>query len=598
MRRSLPAVTVVAVLVLSGCGIPDETGVTEIGTGPSTGISAGDNDTPVAEATRGTTKDRTQFIRNYLEAAAGDYDTALERVKGFMTQSLANQFKPPSAPKVIRLTDTPLEDLDEGTVAVSYEVIGTLAKNGVLEPVEPSKGTYTFHVSEVAGEAGLFVAEAPDVLLLSEDALSEKYVERTIYFWNTERTTLVPDVRYMSRNLPEEQEPNTVLSWLVAGPSPWLRDAVEALPEGTATIGKVPAIADGRLQIELTAQAVPAKGAAEAMERLRNQLQWSLRPAQYEFLNVKIGHQQEHEYTATNYYTSNVAHRLALSPERFVVYDGKIVRVAKSTNETERIPAIPAAANKDVRFGALHSSATHIFAAVVSGRDDALRVGAAQFDQDATLQTVTGLPAGRGQPVWAITPDKTTEGAVGLILANGRLHSFGAQGGAAQAVPLPGVTGKISAFSVAPDGHRLALVVDGRLYRATLTVTGDGVELSVPEQLRPPLEAVTAVAFSSESWLNVAGSRRGRGSIIQVSVDGAREGPNPVEIGSGVINYLTAYPSNPQTNEYHSNSVSFTIGAVAYDVLAKAESIGVNDLADPPAQPPAGKIPTAPFFLN
>jgi hypothetical protein len=597
MRRSLPAVTVVAVLVLSGCGIPDETGVTEIGTGPSTGISSGDNDAPVAEATRGTTKDRTQFITNYLEAAAGDYDTALERVKGFMTQSLANRFKPPPSPKVVRLTDNPLEDLDEGTVVVSYEVIGTLEKNGVLEPEEPSEGKYTFQVSEVAGEAGLFVADAPDVLLLSEAALTEKYVERTIYFWNTERTTLVPDIRYMSRNLPEEQEPNMILSWLVAGPSPWLRDAVEALPEGTATIGKVPAIADDRLQIELTAQAVPAKGAAEALERLRRQLQWSLRPLP-QYFELKIGHQQGQEYTGTDYYTSNVANRLALSPERFVVYDGKIVRVAKSTNETERIPAIPAAANKDVRSAALHSSATHTFAALVSGRDDSLRVGAAQFGQEATLQTVTRLPAGRGQPVWAITPDRTTEGAVGLILADGRLHSFGAQGGAAQAVPMPGVTGKISAFSVAPDGHRLALVVDGRLYRATLTVTGDGVELSVPEQLRPPLETVTAVAFSSESWLNVAGSQRGRVSIIQVSVDGAREGPNPVEIGSGVVNYLTAYPSNPQSNEYHSNSVSFTIGAAAYDVLASADQIGVNDLADPPAQPPPGKIPTAPFFLN
>lgn len=599
MRRCLPVVTVVALVLLGGCGIPDETGVTEIGPGTSAGISTGDNDLPVPEATRGTTKDRSEFILNYLEAAAGDYDTAVDRAKGFMTKSLADRFKPAASPRVIRLTDNPLEDLEDGTVVLSYELVGTLDKNGVLEPAaEPVRDKYEFTVSEVTGEPGLFVADAPAFLLLSDAALAEKYAERTIYFWNTERTTLVPDVRYMPRSLPEEQEPDTILSWLIAGPSPWLRDAVESLPEGTATVGKVPAIADNRLQIELKGQVLPAKGAAEALDRLRRQLQWSLRTVLPQYLDLKIGHQEPQEYSGPDFHASNIAYRLVTKPERFVVYDGKIVRMKDSTNEEEPVPAIPAADNKDVRRAAFHSSATHTYVALVSGRDETLRVGAAQFGGQVALQAVTGLPAGRGYPEWAITPDRETGGAVGLIIAGGRLYSFGARGGAAQQVPLPGVTGTISAFSVAPDGHRVAVVSGGRLYRAILTVTGDAVELSDPEQLRPPLDSITAVAFSSESWLNVAGERRDRVLISQVSVDGAREGPNPEEIGTGVVNYLTAYPSNPQSNELHSIEVSFTTGTAAYDLLANATPITVANLADPPAQPPAGKLPTAPFFLR
>ncbi|MEU4425305.1 LpqB family beta-propeller domain-containing protein [Actinoplanes sp. NPDC024001] len=599
MRRCLPAVTAVVLVLLGGCGIPDETGVVEVGSGPSTGISPGDNDTPVAEATRGTTKDRRDFILNYLEAAAGDYDTAADRARGFMTKSLADQFKPVNSPRVIRVTDDPLDDLNTGRVVVSYEVIGTLDKNGVLEPAaEPQTDQYEFTVAEVSGEPGLFLAKAPELLLLSDTALAEKYAERTIYFWNNKRTSLIPDVRYMARTLPEEQEPNTILSWLIAGPSPWLRDAVELLPEGTATLGKVPAVADDRLQISLNAQAVPTKDAVAALDRLRRQLQWSLRTVVPEHLDLKIGHQETRHYAGKDLDSSNIAHRLATRPERFVVYDGRIVRMADSTNEEEAVPALSAAANKDIRTAAMHSSATHTFVAVVSGRDDALRVGATPFGGEVALQPVTGLPSGRGHPEWAIAPDKTTDGAVGLIIANGRLFSFGARGGAAQAVPVPGVTGKISALSVAPDGHRVAVVADGRLYRAVLTVTGDGVEISDPEQLRPPLQNVTAVAFSSESWLNVAGGRNGRVSIVQVSIDGALDGPNPIEIGSGVVNYLTAYPSNPQSNQYHSNSVSFTTGTAAYDVLSTAVPITVANLAVAPEQPAAGKIPTAPFFMQ
>ncbi|MBG0563117.1 LpqB family beta-propeller domain-containing protein [Actinoplanes aureus] len=600
-RHRLPAVTAVVVLLLGGCGIPDETGVTEVGSGPSTGVSSGDNDTPVPEATRGTTKDRTQFIANYLEAAAGDFDTASERVKGFMTQSLADRFKPAPQPRVIRLTDEPSVTVGQEKVELSYELIGTLGKNGVLEPAaEPLRSNYDITVAEVAGEPGLFIADAPNFLLLSDTALAEKYEERTIYFWNTERTALVPDVRYMPRNLPREQEPNTILNWLIGGPAPWLRNAVEVLPEGTAAEGKVPAIDGGRLQINLNAQAVPAKGAAEALDRLRRQLQWSLRRVLPQYLELKIGHEEAVEFTGPEYYSSNLANRLASRPERFVVYDGKIARVSESTNDEEPIPAIPAEANKDVRTAALDTSTTHTYAAVVSGvgRSEALRVGAAPFGQPAELQVVSGLPAGRGHPVWAITPDGETEGAVGLIIANGRLYSFGARGGKAQPVPLPGGSGKISAVSVAPDGRRVALVVGGRLYRAVLTITGDGVALSDPEQLHPPLDNITAVAFSSESWLNVAGARRGRVSIIQVSIDGARQGPRPLDIGNGVVDYLTAYPTNPQSDEYQSAAVSFTIGTAAYDVLLNATQIGVNNLARPPAQPPAGKIPTAPFFLS
>ena len=63
----------------------------------------------------------------------------------------------------------------------------------------------------LAGKSGLFVTSAPPVLLLRDTALGASpgtapiyYDQRTIYFWNTERTALVPDIRYMSKSVPPE----------------------------------------------------------------------------------------------------------------------------------------------------------------------------------------------------------------------------------------------------------------------------------------------------------------------------------------------------------------------------------------------------------
>ncbi|MEV6299544.1 LpqB family beta-propeller domain-containing protein [Actinoplanes sp. NPDC051861] len=606
MRRSLPVVlvpvvTVLVVLGLGGCGIPDQTGVTEVGPGPSTGIATGNNDT-WDPPSRTSSREWSQFVANYLGAAAGDVDTAADRVKEFMTPGAKARFKPASGLRVIRLTGVPVVTPGQSKVPLEYELIGTLGKNGILEPApEPVAGKYELTITESAAD-GLFVAAAPDFLLLSDTALDTSYVERTIYFWNNEHTTLIPDVRYMLNGVPPEQEPTVILGWLIAGPSPWLQAVAEPLPEGTATIGKVvPAISGGRLQIDLNAQALPAEDASGALDRLRRQLQWSLRHLVLQTLDLRIGHQEAQHFSDNNYLNSNAAYRLGTTPERFVVFDGRIVRLADSLREEERVPAVSDAANKDVRTAGLSSSSTHTFAALVtgSGRNETLRVGAAPFNDEAALEPVSGLPDGAAYPIWAITPDGTTEGAIGLIIADGRVYSFGARGGAARAVPFSGGGGKISSISVAPDGHRVALVAGGKLYRAALSVSGDGVALVDPEPLRPPFATVTAVGFSSESWLTVAGTRReGRVAIMDVSIDGALPGPRPLDIGNGVVNYLAVFPVNPVTNEFHSASVTFTTGTAAWDAFSNPVAIAVKNLANPPADPPAGKSPTAPFFLN
>jgi hypothetical protein len=602
VRRALAGVTV-ALMLAGGCGIPDDSDVTVVGPGPSAGTSPGGEGLR-SRITRDSTSDRAEFVNNYLSAAAGDYDSAVDRVKQFMAPEARKGFNPPAAPRVIRVTGEVVVEPGRDTVEIPYQLLGTLGKNGLMELLKaPETGTYRLKLDEVVGE-GLFVREAPSLLLLSDKALDSFYDERTIYFWNTERTGLVPDIRYLLSDVPKEQEPTIILNWLIGGPAQWLQDAVEPLPEDTKLESKVPAIRDDRLEIKLSAQAVPTEGADEAMERLRKQIQWSLRPRLPEFLDLVVGHQEARSYSGDDFLDSNPAARLASTPERYVIYDRTVRRLVESTRPTsDLVPGLAPEANKDVSLAALSTSESHLFAALVTGtgKNERLRVGNAPLGSQAKLTEIPGLPPGMGNPVWAITPAEGADGAFGLIVAGGRLWRFSAEGGPAQEVAWSSPSGAITAITVAPDGHRVALVVGGRLYRAVLNVSGNGMALTALEQIFSPYSVVTAVDFSSEGWLAVAGVLpvTQRISITYLTIDAALTAPVLENMGKeDRVTYLTTYPANPITRLNSVGTVLYSTGPNAWEALSSPRQILADQLAGPTGEPRPEVVPQAPFYLN
>jgi hypothetical protein len=608
----LPAVVALVALLTGACGIPDDSGVTVVGAGPSPGITSGD-ERDSGQIARDATLDTAQFVKNYLKVAAGDLDSAADRMRTFMNRDAARAFKP-NGPglRVIRLVAQPLITPGSDEVELTYEQVGTLDKFGLLEPAaEPRRDSYKIKIGTVAGQSGLFVTEAPQALLISDEALNIYYEEQPVYFWNTDYSGLVPDVRYMPDTVPVEQRPTTIMNWLLNGPAPWL--SVSDLADGTTLIGKVFKDSDNKLQITLSTQALPSSETATVLDRLRRQLQWSLRPllpAGTQMV-LKVGHQDAGSYSSQDYLASNPANRLTGDPERFVVYGGKIRRLSGSANVAAQIPVLDPDENKDVRFAAMSSSGSRTFAAVVStsGKGDTLRVAAAATGGQAALQPITGLTGPLGEPAWAITgddPDKPDDGAIGLITANNKLYSFSAKKGEAQLIPWTGQGTKITAVAVAPDGRRVALVVDGKLYRAALTTGGDAPALGPPQQIRPAgLLSVSAVGFNSEGWLTVAGVRSSdkRTTIVDVSIDGAKQTGRLSDLGDKPVDSLTVYPanpleSNPNTGQAYSRFVSYTYAGKAWEALAGATSIGVDRLAGPPVAQGSNLVPTAPFYLE
>jgi hypothetical protein len=602
VKRRLIAVAAAAALLLGGCGIPDNTPVVSLGPGPSTGTAVGDEGSAPLPKRQDSDKP-SELVLNYLRAAAGDQDDELARAKQFLSPAAAAAFKPPPDVRVVDVIGDPLNNPGSDEVSFSARQVGTLGDNGILDPsTDQSVTEYKFRVGTVTGQPGKFLAKVPGMLLLSDDALASHYELRTIYFWNTEHTGLVPDVRYMPKSVPFEQQPTEVLAWLISGPSPWLVDAVEPLPEGTDTIGNVPAVSNDTLQINLNAQALPQPD-DKALDRLRRQLMWSLRPNLPRLMELKIGHQEVRTWDQTDYLSSNPSYRLTEDPERFVVYNGQVRRLTSSAYATEPVPVLSQAANRNIRLAALSETETHAYAAVVvndGGKKQSLRVAGALVGQQVALRKVN-LSGTLGQPVWALTPQEAPSAAIGLITSNGRLYSFDAGGGAAQEIDWPGGgPPAISAIAVAPDAHRVALIVGGKLYRSVLETGGDGLQLGVPQQIQTPMKALTAVDWSSEGWLVIGGTsaNNNRVAIMDMTMDGVQVNTRLPDLGTEPVTYLTAYPANPADGRQTSDSVAYVTNSGAYDALADPTKITTADLAEPVPNPPAGVVPTVPLFQH
>jgi Lipoprotein LpqB beta-propeller domain len=584
-----------------GCGIPDETRVVTRGPGPAPGLSSGEDNVPI-RSTRDDTTDRAKFVANYLSAAAGEPESALEHVRDFLAPGTREGFKPPQEILVVRLVGTPLINPGVNEVELRVQQVGTLTRNGIMEPPRTEETRYSLVIAEVEGRSGLFVTKAPPVMLLSDTALETFYERRPIYFWNVDRTALLPDIRFLPRTVPREGQPTQIINWLTAGPSPWLDGAAEALPEGTKAIGNVPAVADGKLQINLTGAAAPPED-AQAVDRLGAQLMWSLRPNLATELELKIEHQVRRTFSGTGYLASNPAYRVADVPERFCVFEGQIRRLRDlSPNAADPVPVVDGSVNRNVRFAALGRGGPTVYAAlVVSERNETvLRVGvAARGSVGSFSRAVLRGPVSR--PVWAVTPaDGKATGGMGLVASGGRLYGFFSNAVDPAPVDWPSGPSGIDTVAVAPDGHRIAVVAGGRLYLSVVTVGNDGLRASPPRQVRTLLRDLTAVDWSSESSLVVSGVRpdTGRVALMDVSIDGASQVDRLSDLGNVKVSYLAAYPANPIRGAGDADAVAYVANNLAYDAFSDPQRIDARDVSGPVRNAGAAAPPTAPFFLE
>ncbi|MEU4676361.1 LpqB family beta-propeller domain-containing protein [Micromonospora sp. NPDC023737] len=602
MRGRLVVGALCGALVLvgfTGCGIPERTEV-QIDRRKEPATEPGAVNAGREPPTRMVTAIPEDFVKNFLEAAAGEPDRAYYRVKQFIDPQYRSRLQEKRGSEVeltvVRLTDTPRVTFgadDRYKVSIGVQQVGVLRTDGTLVPPVSSETHYEFGLRSASPSgatddgAGLYVIEPPNVLLVSDTALQDYYESRTIYFWSSDRTQLVPDLRYLPSTVPDERRLNEVVKWLVDGPSDWLYPGVVGLPDRTELINNATG-GNGRWEVNLD---MPGDDRTQ-IDQLITQLAWSLRDFDGE-LELKIRNNSIKVENLAARRSLRELYPLREGPRGYCVYEGAIHSLSVAGEPPDVVPLDPAA-NRNVVSAGLARSGEQILAALVataSGGKQRLTVGTGRgpvtsFGKAANSYKVIG------RPVWLRSSDPSHP--QGLVVADGRLYWFDGNAAMTQiALNLP--PGVVTAVAVSLDGQRIALIADGALHVAAVKLLdGGGVTIGPSRRVITSLTGLSAVDWVGENGLIVAGSAA-RPAIYEVSVDGSLQTALMSDTRAKVTS-LSAYPANP-TIQVPSIYMYEASGLAYRSEPAKRILPGqVDGVSPPPAGVRQGN-PSAPFFL-
>jgi hypothetical protein len=602
--RCRPAAAALALAAaLAGCGVPSESGIVVEGPGQQAAPAFGD-ESPSEPLGRAETNDAVDFVTNYLAAVAGDPKRAVERARAFFAPDRRAGWTPEPAVTVIRVQDDPqwLGTTGEGEeVSVTATELGRLGDDGMFVPRAAKTVRYEFTVGSAEREAGLFMRAAPTALLLSDEALRNYFELRTIYFWSVDHQVLVPDLRYLPRrDVPAAQSPTLIIDWLLRGPSPWLEGAVERLPEDASRQGKVPVSDDGVVSVELSKAA--DLGDAGAVDRLATQLRWSLRTGSANrVLELRVD-TFKRTFDDADYLKANPAYRAGAERPRFCLVGGQVRRLESTQGGGPPAPApvVPETANRQVVRAALAVvGGQNLVALFRAGRDNrvALDLGAAPGLVSGVVRTklTARSPASVGQPVWLPGSRDT-----GLVVVDSKLLRF--QAGKTAVTGVEGAPDEVSAFAIPPDGRRIAYVSGGRLWVAPLLrsdgrlAVGDGV------QMPTTMADLTAVGWSQQDWLVVAGRDAVGYGFEDISVDGAVRGlPRNASL-TGPVTHMVASTDDPFDAAGVGQVLYEGLGDRAYEIFGEAVRLDPAQVEGAPASPlaPGGvpDYPKSPFYLE
>jgi hypothetical protein len=595
--RAALAVLVVVLVVLQGCGLPSKTEPKYVGPAPSaasvpsgTAPPGPDDGDPVPSG----------LITNFLRASVGgnldlDANTQntenVERLKKFMTDQMAASWKPSSL-LVIRDPESKQSEVDPNTglyhVTFDIDPIGTLDRNGTFTAlVAPKRKRANIAVKPTPDShyriADIQVDDSSDAgksqLLINETAFRELYDWQPIYFWENPgvpTTRLVPDLRYMPRTLSETKRVSAVWDWLKAGPSPLIAAAVQPVPADYETKDTNPQVDASGVKINLTGK---ANNKPEGLDRLARQVRWSLVNHPPVYLKIADQAASNSIEPGVGSKSDNAALLQAsakATPGEFYVAGGTVrasdIAPTDATATDRPAPPVFAAggSNTNVISAAVDRSLTR--AALV--RPTPATNPALKNKQQLWVNS-TELPAAKppkyeettviggklSRPAWMTYPVQRL-----LVIADNKLNvstddkakTFNEVSGTSGPAP------QMSAFAVAPEGHRIAFISDGKLMVASLTLgqdPGSTLTIGARQQIATTLGSDDGVAWLTETVLVVGGTPAKQlplgvdktYSVVAVTVDGAdtyplplnRSEQSPAEVTGVVADYGS--PDDPTT---------------------------------------------------
>lgn len=271
MKRLLAAVLVTAGL-LAGCATVPTSGPIRSGTEGS--LPQNQPVVGVQAQKPRPNMDDLAVVNGFLEAM-GDtiaFDTARE----YLTPDAAAKWKPETKFSVYDQSGTTTINRRPGdTIELSAPLVGTIDERGSWTPApRDTKLTFAFKLVKVGDQWR--VANAPAGALLGSNQLDLRLQRFNLYFFNPDRSLLVPDPVYLPRTTSTGQSATLLVQALLKGPTSRLgTGVVSAAPPGAQVNVSVPVdfgVATVALSGNLGALGEEDRG------KLAAQIAWTLSP--------------------------------------------------------------------------------------------------------------------------------------------------------------------------------------------------------------------------------------------------------------------------------------------------------------------------------
>lgn len=526
-RTSLAAAAAFsAAWALSACGIPTDRAPEVVGDAPTDFDSSSSANPTVFKPT--TSAEET--VENFLKASSGDPDSRDDRLNAF-TVSGDQPFSAPSdgirLVSALDVTVRDSEDFHSATVKVTGSVVGTYQPDGSVR-MNPTASAYdeTFTLQRDDIDELWKMNTLPKQVALDYEYFTDAYEQSPMYFQAGQAELLVPDLRWVYKDLDTETRQRLLFSWLSSGPADDFAEvsASNAIPEGT--VGKISiSNDDDSVQVDLSPSETIEQETANAIAA---QIVWSL-GLDGAFTLTTDGDVREEGEAAKWRSWNAIPPSQSLSETAYFIANNTVWEYSADQTVTQHSAEHPWVGYKASGLRQLAVGPSQKVAAIVGGSGgDVLQTGAST----STMRDVADVSGALADPQWL------DAGSL-LVVDDGVPTLVIPSTGAAQ--PL-GVGENVTAMALAADGRRLAFVEDGHAWVAPLGLDADGnLTVGDPRRIGLDIENVADVAWSSENYLWVVGER-GDDELFRIAIDNSRTVPQE---GTGTFPTIMQIAANP-----------------------------------------------------
>lgn len=206
-----------------------------------------------------------QIVGGFLRAVdAGIFDE-FATARQFLTFEASSGWDPRARTVVYQGGGPDIVRQEDGTVLVTVPVAATIDAGGRLAEAAPStREEVAFELTQGTDDQWR-ISGLEEGVLLSSPTFEQFFRRTPVYFATTDLQYLVPDVRWFAAR----NQATAAVDALLAGPSPWLRDAVRTgVPDGARLSTTAVTVERGVAQVDLSVEArlatAPERGLLQA----------------------------------------------------------------------------------------------------------------------------------------------------------------------------------------------------------------------------------------------------------------------------------------------------------------------------------------------